>query len=106
MSAFAQLLEHAAFSSEKMRKTSVFDSAGMFCDVYGFEPGQSQAGHVHPGSDKVYLVVEGEAEIRIGSDTRRLLAGGLAHAAPGVEHAVTNPGPERLVLLVFMAPKP
>jgi quercetin dioxygenase-like cupin family protein len=106
VSAFARAADAAAFSSEKMRKQNVFDSANMFCDVYGFEPGQSQTAHAHAGSDKVYYVIEGCAEIQIGGETRRLEAGGLAHAAPGVAHGVVNPGPGRLSLLVFMAPKP
>jgi hypothetical protein len=29
-----------------------------------------------------------------------------AHANSGEEHAVNNPGPDRLVMLVFMAPHP
>ena len=106
MSAFAKAADVAAFSREKMRKQNVFDSPNMFCDVYGFEPGQSQIAHAHAGSDKIYYVIEGCAEIQIGDETRRLEAGGLAHAAPGVAHAVVNPGPGRLSLLVFMAPKP
>jgi len=106
MSAFVDVLAQLAFSPEKMRKHNLFDSARMFCDVYCFEPGQTQAAHAHAGSDKIYYVLEGAAEIQIGDETRRLVAGAAAHAAPGVAHGVSNPGPDRLSLLVFMAPKP
>lgn len=106
MSAFVDVAAKLAFSPDKMRKNGVFDSDRMFCDVYCFEPGQSQAAHAHAGSDKIYYVLEGTAEIEIGSETRRLGPGGAAHAAPGEPHGVTNPGPGRLSLLVFMAPKP
>lgn len=106
MSAFARAADLAAFSADKLRKQNVFDSPNMFCDVYGLLPGQSQSAHAHAGSDKIYFVLEGQADVQIGSETRRLGPGELAHAGSGVAHAVSNPGPERVSLLVFMAPKP
>jgi len=106
MAAFATLKEKIAFSDDKMAKCNIFDSTGMFCDVYCFEPGQVQKPHAHEGSDKIYYVLEGAADVQIGDETRRLTSGALAHAGPGVPHGVTNPGPDRLTVLVFMAPKP
>lgn len=106
MSVFTTLAEKIAFSAEKMAKRNIFDSHNMFCDVYCFEPGQEQKPHAHPGADKVYYVLDGEADVQIGDNTRRLSPGGLAHAGPDVAHGVKNPGPGRLTVLVFMAPKP
>jgi mannose-6-phosphate isomerase-like protein (cupin superfamily) len=95
-----------AFASEKMKKVNLFDTERMFCDVYGLQAGQEQAGHVHSGSDKVYFVLDGTARFRIGA-TEHLLGPGHAVLAPaGVSHAVQNPGPDPVSLLVFMAPKP
>lgn len=94
------------FSGEKMVKVNLFDTSRMFCDVYCFEPGQEQKPHTHEGSDKVYLVLEGRGRFQVGGETRELGVGEAVLAPPGVAHGVTNPGPERLVLLVFMTPKP
>jgi mannose-6-phosphate isomerase-like protein (cupin superfamily) len=98
--------ELVKFSSEKMTKTGLFDTPRFFCDVYGFEPGQSQKAHSHGESDKVYYVLEGKAKVRVGSEEKELVAGQAALAPAGPDHGVTNPGPERLTMLVFMAPKP
>jgi quercetin dioxygenase-like cupin family protein len=106
MSAFVDVKDRLAFSTEKMRKNNLFDSERMFCDVYCFEAGQTQTAHAHAGSDKIYYVIEGTAEIQVGGETRRMEAGGAAHAAPGEPHGISNPGPGRLSVLVFMAPKP
>lgn len=106
MSAFDDVFARLGFSPEKMRKHNLFDSERMFCDVYCFEPGQTQSAHAHAGSDKIYYVLDGAADVQIGDETRRLGPGGIAHAAPGIVHAVSNPGPERLAVLVFMSPKP
>ncbi|MEW6272644.1 MAG: cupin domain-containing protein [Thermodesulfobacteriota bacterium] len=106
MSSFVDVKTRVAFSGDKMKKQNLFDSERMFCDVYCFEPGQTQAAHAHAGSDKIYYVLDGTAEIQIGDETRTVGPGSAAHAAPGVAHAVANPGPDRLTVLVFMAPKP
>ena len=42
MSAFVDVRDKIAFSTEKMRKNNLFDSERMFCDVYCFEPGQTR----------------------------------------------------------------
>lgn len=106
MDAFHHVLERIAFSSEKMKKTNLVDTANLFCDVYGLEPGQSQAGHRHAVGDKLYYVLEGSGRISVGTDERVVAPGDLVCAPAGSDHAVHNPGPDRLALLVVMAPKP
>ena len=100
------LRKKQTFGPEKMTKVGLFDTPRMFCDIYCFEPGQSQAAHAHGGSDKVYLVLEGSGEFAIGGETARLGPGEAVLAPAGIDHGVTNPGPERLILYVFMTPKP
>jgi quercetin dioxygenase-like cupin family protein len=94
------------FSAEKFQKINLFETDRMFCDVYCFEPGQEQTPHKHQGADKIYHVLEGKGLVQVGAERRELLPGMAAHASSGEEHAVVNPGPERLVMLVFMAPHP
>jgi quercetin dioxygenase-like cupin family protein len=106
LASYTTIEEHLRFSPDKLSKNNVFDSEGMFCDIYCFESGHEQKAHAHPDSDKVYFVLEGQADVEIGDEVRRLMAGGLAHAGPGVAHGISNPGPDRLKVLVFMAPKP
>ncbi len=106
METFKDARALAAYSAEKMKKVNLFDSPRMFCDVYGLEPGQEQTAHAHAGSDKVYFVIDGIGSFRVG-DVERQVGSGTAVLAPaGASHAVRNPGPARLTLLVFMAPKP
>ena len=42
-----RLEDFKQFSPEKMKKNNLFQTPRFFCDVYGFEPGQAQKGHVH-----------------------------------------------------------
>lgn len=106
MEQFKSISGAMQFSSEKMKKNGVFETDRMFCDVYCFEPGQSQAPHTHEGSDKIYFVVKGRGLFQIGDQEKDLGEQEIAIAPSGQRHGVNNRGPERLVLLVFMAPKP
>lgn len=106
MNHFADLAAAARFSAAKMQKNNLFTTERLFCDLYCFEPGQEQTPHSHAGSDKIYVVRSGTASIRIGDDERTVAAGTAALAPAGLSHAIRNPGPDRLEVLVFMAPKP
>src|ERR1043165_5772407 len=40
------LADYAHFGPEKMKKNNIFQIPRFFCDLYCFEPGQEQKGHV------------------------------------------------------------
>jgi len=94
------------FGPGKMRKVGLVDTPNLFCDAYCLEPGQEQSAHRHAVGDKLYYVLQGRGRIRVGTEEREVAAGDLVWAPAGDEHALSNPGPERLALLVMMAPKP
>lgn len=95
-----------AFAADKMKKINLFDTERMFCDLYCFEPGQAQKPHAHAGEDKVYCVLEGEGSIRVGGEEEAVRSGSIVLAPAGIDHGVVNRSEGRLVVLVFMAPKP
>jgi mannose-6-phosphate isomerase-like protein (cupin superfamily) len=98
--------DQVRFQAEKMAKVSLFETPRMFCDVYCLEPGQSQSPHTHTGADKVYYVLDGTGEFVLGDERHALGPGHAVMAPSGVVHGVSNPGEERLTLLVWMAPNP
>jgi len=100
------LADFQQFNSQKMKKNNVFQTDHFFCDVYCFEPGQEQKGHVHGHQDKVYIVLEGQGTFQVGVDQQVLDAGQGTMAPAGQEHGVKNHTTGRLKVLVFMAPNP
>jgi quercetin dioxygenase-like cupin family protein len=96
----------AEFSSQKMAKTTIARGDTMFAGLNCFEPGQEHAAHTHSGQDKLYVVLEGVAEIQIGEETERVSVGGGAFAPSDVVHSVRNVGEKRLVVLAVLAPPP
>ena len=101
-----RLADHQQFSAEKMKKNNLFETPRFFCDIYCFEPGQEQKGHVHGEQDKIYLVLEGEGTFQVGSESNILGPGSGTLAPAGEEHGVKNHTNQRLKLLVFVAPNP
>ena len=98
--------EYHQFAVEKMKKNNIFQTTRFYCDVYCFEPGQEQKGHVHGEQDKVYLVLEGQGTFRVGMDEQVLGAGQGTMAPAGEQHGVLNHTDARLKVLVFVAPNP
>jgi quercetin dioxygenase-like cupin family protein len=100
------LSDYQQFSNEKMKKNNMFQTARFFCDIYCFEPGQEQKGHIHGEQDKVYLVLEGQGTFQVGSE-KQVLGPGQGTMAPAeAEHGVKNHTDQRLKVLVFVAPNP
>ena len=100
------LADYQQFASDKMKKNNLFQTERLFCDIYCFEPGQEQKGHVHGHQDKVYIVLEGQGTFQVGSEHRMLEAGQGTLAPAGEEHGVKNHTTQRLKVLVFVAPNP
>jgi len=96
----------AVFRPDKMGKADLAVSERLFAGLNSFEPGQTHQLHTHEGQDKLYFVLEGEGDVTVGAGTSRIRPGDLVLARAGEEHALENPGPERLVVMVVMAPPP
>ena len=100
------ITDYQKFSQEKMKKNNIFQSGRFFCDIYCFEPGQEQQGHIHGEQDKVYLVLEGKGTFQVGNEKQILGPGDGTMAPAGDEHGVLNHTTARLKVLVFVAPNP
>ena len=79
------------FSSEKMRKNSLFDSPHLFYDTYCLLPNQAQKVHAHEDSDKVYYVLEGTGRFTVGEEEQDLSPGQAVIARAGSRTASGTP---------------
>ena len=96
----------AVFRPEKMGKANLLAGEHLFAGLNAFEPGQEHQLHTHPGQDKLYFVLSGDGEVRVGNEQAHIRPGDLVLAQAGEDHSLRNPGPERLVVMVVMAPPP
>jgi len=93
------------FSTEKYQKVSLFQTDQTAMDLYCLEPGQSQKLHSHKGTDKYYVIWQGQAVVQIGDEIRKIGPGEAALARAGIDHSISNQGSISVVALVFQAPK-
>jgi mannose-6-phosphate isomerase-like protein (cupin superfamily) len=96
----------ARFANEKMGKSTLVRGDSLFVGLNAFEPGQEHAPHLHESQDKLYLILEGSGVVQVGEKSEILTAGDAAYAPSGTFHSIRNPGPERLVAMVVLAPPP
>ena len=96
----------AIFRPDKMGKADLALSEHLFAGLNSFEPGQEHQLHTHAGQDKLYFVLQGEGDVTVGGEQTRIKTGDLVLARSGEEHALKNPGPDRLVVMVVMGPPP
>lgn len=69
------------------------------------EPGTGLPPHRHTQEDETFLVLEGQVEFVVGSDTAIVEAGGLAYAPRGTVHSfrVVSDTPARMLIHVSPA---
>ena len=98
--------DHAEWRSDKMGKSTIYQSARLLVGLNAFEPGQSHALHAHVGMDKMYYVLDGDGIFLLEGRELPMQAGDLLVAPDGVPHGVKNTGKGRLLLLAVLAPAP
>src|SRR6266849_1472879 len=98
--------EYADWRSDKMGKSTIYESARLLVGLNGFEAGQAHALHAHAGMDKLYYVLDGEGVFVFEGRERSMQAGNLLVAPAGVPHGVKNTGQRRLLVLAVLAPAP
>ncbi len=98
--------DHAVFNTERMGKSTLFQSERLLVGLNCFEPGQQHALHAHVGMDKVYHVVRGRGLFLLEGRELDMEAGTMLVAPEGVPHGIRNTGDARLVVLVVLAPAP
>lgn len=98
--------DHAVWRQDRMAKITIFESGRLLVGLNCFETGQFHALHSHTGMDKVYQVIQGRGVVLLEGRELPIMAGQMVVAPDGVPHGIRNDGPERLVVLVILAPAP
>lgn len=66
--------------------------------------GARQRPHLHPGSEQVYVVVQGNGTMTAGDEQTRVEPGDLVLIPPGATHAIATHGPGTLVYVSATSP--
>ena len=91
------------FSVSKYRRAPLPNTKGLI-RLLCFEPNQKVRLHRHPEADEIFYVLEGQGEISVGAEKRKVRNGSFVKAPAGALHQWKN-GKERLVLIsVLISP--
>jgi mannose-6-phosphate isomerase-like protein (cupin superfamily) len=67
-------------------------------------PGTSTTPHYHRVTEEIYYLLSGQAQMRIGEETRQVGPGDAIAIPPGNIHQITNLGSETLLFLCTCVP--
>jgi mannose-6-phosphate isomerase-like protein (cupin superfamily) len=98
--------DHAVYGSERMGKSTLFQSDRLLVGLNAFEPGQEHRLHAHAGMDKVYHVLSGSGTFLLEGRSVPMTAGTLLIAPAESLHGIRNTGSDRLLVLAILAPSP
>lgn len=73
--------------------------------LWRLRPGQASTWHRHQSQEEIYLLLEGEGRIRVGSETLTLARLDTLRVAPDTLRQVFNDGVGDALWLVFGAPR-
>lgn len=75
--------------------------------VWNLEPGQANDFHVHPTTEHMHIVIEGECEYTVGDAAPVVIGVGDAVMVPaGVAHGIRNIGDKRMSYVAVTSPGP
>jgi mannose-6-phosphate isomerase-like protein (cupin superfamily) len=96
--------------AEVDRGTDMFQSLRRPLDLETFginlivlQPGKRLRVHTHERQDEVYLVLEGALTLVVEGEPHELGVDQLARVGPGTRRQLTNPRPEKVVILALGA---
>ena len=72
--------------------------------VMTLEEGEDIGSEVHPGTDQVFLFVEGEGDAVLDGEVRSFNEGDLVYVRAGTRHNIINRGTKPLRLITIYAP--
>ncbi|HEX5131493.1 MAG TPA: cupin domain-containing protein [Candidatus Krumholzibacteria bacterium] len=95
-------LELVAYQTGAVVSRTLLKQPAGSVTLFAFDAAQELSEHTVP-HDALVHVLDGEAEIRIGAATHRLVAGDAIILPGGVPHAVRAPGRFKMMLAMLRA---
>ncbi len=89
--------------ANKVRKR-VFVTDKLEMELVCYSPGHSTVEHHHVGQDEIFMILEGNGTITVGSEPVRVGPGSLVYAPADIKHGIKPDSDGRMVMVFVKAP--
>lgn len=102
-----RLADYQRFDAEKPTVVLGYVGGQLGMVTWNLEPGQSNDYHMHPTTEHVHIILEGECEYSLGDEAPVIMRTGDAVMVPaGVAHGIRNVSDERMSYVAVTSPGP
>lgn len=102
--AFVNLSSVAAENGPPPWRARLIGKSALRAVLLHWHAGYATVPHIHPASEELFIVIDGEASFTIGEVARHVGPGDLMFAGRGVNHAIRVGESGPLTLLAIVAP--
>jgi mannose-6-phosphate isomerase-like protein (cupin superfamily) len=94
------------FDSKAILRKGPLETDKIVFNTYFLEPRQLLRLHMHPASDELFYIVEGQGQFTVGDDQVMVSSGSAIYGPTGVPHGLVNSSKSPIVMISVQAPKP
>ncbi|MBI2901103.1 MAG: cupin domain-containing protein [Planctomycetes bacterium] len=98
--------DEVEFRPKTFLRKRLFATGEMHFNMYCLQPGQNNPLHRHPMSAEILFFVEGEGEIIVGSEMKRVAAREAVYVPVNAAHEITNTGKSNMIVVLVQTPLP
>ncbi|MBI2840403.1 MAG: cupin domain-containing protein [Acidobacteria bacterium] len=94
------------FRPKTFVRKRLFESGELHFNMYCIQPGQKNPLHRHPISAEILFFVEGEGEVIVGSEKKRVAAREAVYVPVNTPHEIINTGKSNMIVVLVQTPLP
>jgi quercetin dioxygenase-like cupin family protein len=98
--------EHIEFHPKAFVRKRLFEKEEFYFNMYCIQPGQKNPLHRHPNSAEVLFFVDGEGEVIVGREKKRVAAREAVYVPVNVPHEIINTGDASMIVVLVQSPLP
>lgn len=98
--------DHIEFHPKAFVRKRLFEMEELYFNMYCIQPGQKNPLHRHPNSAEVLFFVEGEGEVVVGREKKKVGAREAVYVPVNAPHEIINTGANRMIVVLVQTPLP
>lgn len=98
--------ERVEFRPKAFVRKRLFETGELHFNMYCISPGQKNPLHRHPDSAEVLFFVEGEGEVIVGLEKKRVTAREAVYVPANAPHEIINTGGYNMIAVLVQTPLP